>query len=60
LDTIANIQEIVPEKEWHFLLLCGDWNIDVNPLEEDSVNEKTYKQKVKRVKYLRRCANKWD
>jgi len=49
MDTMARIQEIVPEVEWPYLLLCGDWNIDIS-FEVDGMSENSYiKQKVKRM-----------
>ena len=54
MDTISQIQDFVPEKEWPFLLLCGDWNIDMNFLDKDPVaNEK---QKVNRANMVKEIA----
>ena len=46
---MARIQEIVPENEWPYLLLCGDWNIDINAA-SCGVGVSAYvKQKAKRM-----------
>jgi len=49
LDTMASIQEVVPEEEWPLLVLSGDWNIDISALESESESDKTMKQKMKRA-----------
>ena len=56
MEVIARIQEIVPETEWPYLLLCGDWNIDINVKSgNDSVdaNNEGTKQKVKRMNMVK-------
>jgi len=38
LDVMANVKELVPEVEWPYILLCGDWNIDaINNSEESGI-----------------------
>ena len=49
MDTMASIQLIVPESEWPYLMLCGDWNLDIDPYEGELLDEKTWRQKVKRA-----------
>ena len=38
LNTISEIQRIVPPKEWPYIMLVGDWNIDIKD-KEDKVTQ---------------------
>ena len=52
VETMGRIQEVVPETEWPYLLLCGDWNIDINVRNDGEANSYE-KQKVKRMQAVR-------
>ena len=38
LDTLAEIQKIVPQSEWPYLIIGGDWNININD-DKDKVTQ---------------------
>ena len=38
LDTLAEIQRVVPQKEWQYILIGGDWNVNIRD-KEDKVTQ---------------------
>jgi len=57
---MSRIQELVPEYEWPYLLLCGDWNINVRLLDapRETIALKGIQQ-YKRALMVRMFVSKW-
>ena len=49
LDVMANVKELVPEVEWPYVLLCGDWNIHANDEQDLSEGKERREKRIDAV-----------
>jgi hypothetical protein len=56
METISKVQEHVPEYEWPYILLCGDWNINIAATESRKAEEEQKSIAVKRAEAVKMVA----
>jgi len=49
LEVMASVQELVPEIEWPYIIMCGDWNIHAMDVTEEQEEQEAKKKKMEIV-----------